>query len=66
MTMRERSHESSARVPVVPVCVNCPQPDDVREMRLQDLAPGVRYRRCDACGFVWATQDGDELRTATS
>jgi hypothetical protein len=66
MTMRERSHESSARVPVVTDCMSCHQRDRVREMRLQDLAPGIRYWRCDACGFVGATQDGDELRAAST
>ena len=31
-------------------------------MTLDDVSPGVRYWRCDGCGFVWATRDGDDLR----
>jgi ribosomal protein L37AE/L43A len=66
MRLRERSQESSARVPVVPDCANCHQRDHVREMKLHDLAPGIQYWRCDECGFVWATQNGDELRAAST
>lgn len=66
MTLGQRSQAFSPRVPVVPDCVNCHQSDRVREKKLEDLAPGIQYWRCDACGFVWATQDGDELKAGSA
>jgi hypothetical protein len=59
------SHDAPAfgRGLVVPPCQNCQQSDQVRPIALHDLSPGIQYYRCDACGYVWATQDGLELRT---
>jgi transposase-like protein len=49
--------------PLVPDCANCERPNRVREVKFDDLSPGVQYWRCEGCGFVWATRDGDDLRS---
>jgi transposase-like protein len=64
MPSHDVSQRSSSRGPVVPDCENCHQPDRVREVKLHDLSPGVQYWRCEGCGFVWATRDGEDLRAA--
>jgi len=49
----------------IPSCFNCERRDRVRRLTLSlhDLLPGIEYWSCDGCGFVWATRDGDDLRT---
>jgi transposase-like protein len=49
----------------VPSCFNCERRDRVRRLTLtlHDLMPGIEYWNCDGCGFVWATRNGDDLRT---
>jgi hypothetical protein len=56
--------QASARGPGAPTCRNCLQAATVRTVALHDLSPGVEYWRCDGCGFVWATQDGNDLTVA--
>jgi rubredoxin len=61
--MRDRDATTSVRVPVVPCCPNCHEPSNVLPVHLTETYPGVQYWRCEACGFVWATRDGEDLRT---
>jgi hypothetical protein len=61
MPLHDVSQRSSSRGPVVPDCANCHRPDRVREVKLDGVSPGVQYWRCDGCGFVWGTRDGDDL-----
>jgi transposase-like protein len=56
--------QTSAPGFVVPPCTNCQHSDQVREIAIHDLSPGIQYWRCDSCGFVWATHDGEDLRAA--
>jgi hypothetical protein len=50
----------------VPACYNCQHHDHVRPLTLtlHDVAPGIDYWSCASCGFVWATRDGQDLRSA--
>ena len=52
--------------PVVPFCTNCKQSDRVRQLSLDDLSPGIQYWRCELCGGVWVTRDGEDLRSASA
>jgi hypothetical protein len=38
------------------------RPDCVREVKLDGISADVQYWRCEGCGFVWATRDGEGLR----
>jgi hypothetical protein len=66
MPLHDVSQRSSSPSSVVPECSNCRQPDRVQELKLHDLAPGIHYWRCEGCGFVWATQYGEDLRRASA
>jgi hypothetical protein len=61
--MRDRDATESVGVPVVPSCRNCHESSQVRPVPLSEKFPDVQYWRCDRCGFVWATRDGEDLRT---
>ena len=61
--MRDRDATESVSVPVVPSCPNCHKPSKGLSVHLTETYPGVQYWRCEACGFVWATRDGEDLRT---
>ena len=54
MPLRDVSQTSAPRGLVVPECANCHQSDRVREVKLDGVAPGVQFWRCEGCGFVWA------------
>jgi hypothetical protein len=58
------SHDApeSARGLAVPTCESCHQPDGVRPLHVSEVDPQVQYWVCRACGFVWATRDGRDLR----
>jgi hypothetical protein len=47
---------------VAPPCLSCQHTALVRPLALHDLAPGIQYWSCSACGYVWATHDS--LRAA--
>ena len=64
MPLRDLSQISAPHGLVVPDCANCEQPDRVHGVKLEDVSPGVQYWRCEGCGFIWATLDGDDLRAA--
>jgi hypothetical protein len=51
--------------PVVPSCWKCGNAN-VLGVEVSGVSPEVHYWRCDACGLVWATRDGEELRTIAS
>jgi hypothetical protein len=61
--MRDRNETELVRGPVVPSCLNCHDRSKVRPIPLSEEFPGVQYWRCDGCDFVWATRDGEDLRT---
>ena len=61
--MRDRDATELVRVPAVPSCLNCHDPSTVRLVPLNEIYRGVQYWRCDGCGFVWVTRDGENLRT---
>jgi hypothetical protein len=52
----------SARGLAVPPCFSC-QSDRVRPLHVSEVDPVVQYWSCGSCGFVWATRDGQELRS---
>jgi hypothetical protein len=53
--------------PVVPPCRNCRDNARVHPLLLTWVAEeDVQYWSCEGCGFVWATQDGEVLRSASS
>jgi transposase-like protein len=56
--------QTSSFGPVVPECANCHRPDRVRMVKLDGVSPGVQYWRCQGCGFVWGTRDGEDLSAA--
>ena len=64
MPVRDMFHTSAPHGLVVPACANCHRPDRVRAVDSDDVSPGVQHWRCDGCGFVWATRDGEDLRAA--
>ena len=61
--MRVPDAEKPARVLVPPPCLKCQQPFEVRPLHLSDVDPWVQYWSCASCGFVWATRDGQDLRS---
>jgi hypothetical protein len=61
--MRDRDATESVRVTVVPSCRKCQEPLKVRQLHVTQVDPAVQYWSCEACGFVWATRDGDDLRS---
>jgi hypothetical protein len=63
LAVRDRDATESVGVPVVPSCLNCHDSSKVRPVPLSEHYPGVQYWRCDGCGFVWATRDGEDLRS---
>jgi hypothetical protein len=58
--MRDRDATESVRVPVVPSCRKCHEP---RRLHVTEVDPAVQYWSCEACGLVWATRDGEDLRS---
>ena len=46
-----------------PPCPLCRRADPVYALPVTDLSPGVQYFRCDHCGFVWATLNGEEFHS---
>jgi hypothetical protein len=42
-------------------------PDNARvhPLLVQWVGEGVQYWSCEGCGFVWATHDGEPLRSAS-
>jgi hypothetical protein len=56
--------ETSTRGPF-PLCRLCQQSARVTPITRHELSPDIEYWRCDICGFLWATRDGEEL-SATS
>jgi hypothetical protein len=44
---------------VAPTCRQCGSSLQVRPVPMDGLDPGVQYWRCDQCGLVWATRDGN-------
>jgi hypothetical protein len=60
--MPKHDAPESARGLAVPFCKNCHQPDEVRPVHVSEVDPEVQYWSCNACGFVWATRDGIDLR----
>jgi hypothetical protein len=52
--------------PAIPPCRNCKDNARVRPLTLQWVAEGMQHWACGACGFVWATQDGQPLRSSAS
>jgi len=61
--MRVPEAEKSARVLVAPPCLKCQQPFKVRPLHISGVDPCVQYWSCDSCGWVWATRDGQDLRS---
>ena len=53
---------ASAGTSDIPPCPKCLQSVPVRHLTLDHVTPGIEYWRCEACGFVWATEDGEDLR----
>ncbi len=59
-----RDHDAaSARVPLVAPCPKCRSSLKVRPRNLAEVDPSVQYWECEGCGFVWATRDGEDLRS---
>jgi len=52
----------TATLPAVPPCRNCGGKGRVLRVEISGVSPDVQYWRCDACGLVWATRNGEELR----
>jgi len=61
--MRVPDAEESARVLVPPPCLKCQQPFTVRPLQVSGVDPCVQYWSCGSCGCVWATRDGEDLRS---
>jgi hypothetical protein len=57
--------QTSTRCPL-PSCRLCQQSERVTLITLHHLSPGIEYWRCDICGFLWATRDGEELSAASA
>ena len=53
---------AEAGVPDIPPCTNCQRFSQVHRLTRDDVSSGIQYWRCDACVYVWATQDGQDLR----
>ena len=53
---------ASGSARAVPPCLKC-QANTVRPLLLDWVAEGVQYWACRRCGVVWATCDGEDLRT---
>jgi len=45
--------------PLPPVCRCCQKADRVSPVPLVTLEPHLEYWRCDRCGYVWGTRDGE-------
>jgi hypothetical protein len=58
LALRHQLHVLQRTVPHCPKC----QADTVRPLTFEWVADGVQYWSC-ACGLVWATTDGKELRS---
>ena len=46
-----------------PTCKKCQSSEQVRDVAMYGVDPGVRYWTCDHCGYVWGTRDSDGLPT---
>jgi hypothetical protein len=42
-----------------PACQCCKKTDRVSPVPLVSLEPDLEYWRCDRCGYVWGTRDGE-------
>jgi hypothetical protein len=61
MPMRDAT--TSAPVSVAPPCLKCQQPFNVRPLHVTEADPCVQYWSCEGYGFVWASRDGEDLRS---
>jgi hypothetical protein len=59
--MRVPNAEESLGILVVPPCLKCQQPFEVRPLHISDVDHCVQYWSCASCGCVWATRDGEDL-----
>ena len=50
----------------IPPCRKCQRPSNVRPIHVSGVAAEVQYWSCEACVFVFATRDGEELRSVAA
>jgi hypothetical protein len=47
----------------IPTCKKCQSAEQVREVAMYGVDPGVQYWKCVRCGYLWGTRDSDGLTT---
>ena len=61
--MRVPDAEKPAGVLAAPPCLKCQQRVKVRPLHVSGVDACVQYWSCESCGCVWATHDGEDLRS---